>query len=227
MRPTLRLLTAALFGALAAPAALAEAARLLSAEEHGLWQAVGRVNQAGFNARSLCTGTLIAPDKVLTAAHCFDPERSDPVVFVAGWYRGETVAHRQVSEVRYPAAYRPVIHPTTWSIGFDWAVLTLETPIDEVAPIPFGPAKRRGDVHLVAYSAARPHALSTRGPCRTTGRAENVIFLDCPSLPGNSGGPVLQWIDGGWHVVGVVSAITAPAETAAVIPGDEISALTR
>jgi len=201
--------------------------RLLSSDEHAQWQAIGRVNQAGFNARSLCTGTLIAPDKVLTAAHCFDPGRSDPVVFVAGWYRGETVAHRQVSEVHYPEAYRPVIHPTTWSIGFDWAVLTLETPIDEVAPIPFGPAKRRGDVHLIAYSGARPHALSARGPCRAAGRADNVALLDCPSAPGNSGGPVLQWIDGGWHVVGVVSAVTTRAQTAAVVPGEDISPLTR
>ena len=66
---------------------------VLPAPDHAAWQAIGRVNAAGYRTREMCTGTLIAPDKVLTAAHCvagtdgFGP-RPEDFTFVAGWLRG-------------------------------------------------------------------------------------------------------------------------------------------
>jgi protease YdgD len=45
--------------------------RMLTAAEHVPWRAVGRVNiEVRSSARGMCTGTLIAEDLVLTAAHC-------------------------------------------------------------------------------------------------------------------------------------------------------------
>ena len=48
----------------------AEELAVLPAEEHANWQAVGRINSAGYRKRDMCSGVLIAPDQVLTAAHC-------------------------------------------------------------------------------------------------------------------------------------------------------------
>jgi hypothetical protein len=44
------------------------------------WQAVGRVNLSGFKSRSYCSGTLVAPDIVLTAAHCLFDQVNGPLI---------------------------------------------------------------------------------------------------------------------------------------------------
>ena len=76
--------------------------RMVTLEEAPAWRAVGRLNIAG---NRYCTATLIAPDLVITAAHCiFHPltrhkAHPEEIVFLAGFRQGDYAALRRAAAV--------------------------------------------------------------------------------------------------------------------------------
>jgi len=160
---------AALFAAIATTS-MAET-RVISLEEQPDWNAVGRVNKAGFNKSGSCTGTLVAPDMILTAAHCTpsgDPgARIVDYVFVAGWNRGEFAASATFAEVYLPEGhtYGPL---QIERIHTDIALVRLATPIPEdvVRPLPLSAL---GDTALafVGYRNDRLHAPQMSAPSQS------------------------------------------------------------
>jgi V8-like Glu-specific endopeptidase len=201
MRPIL------IFFALIAPAAVAQDLTVLPAQDHPAWQAVGRVNAAGYRTREMCTGTLVAPDVVLTAAHCVSGEDGlgplpEEFTFVAGWLRG--------SAADSVAGASIWVHPKAYAEGaldvrYDLALLTLERAAT-VAPMRLAEVPATPPFAIVAYSTRRPHMLSAAFTC--DGQTLSALLrLDCAVSHGNSGGPVLMRDGDGWAVTAVISAM--------------------
>jgi hypothetical protein len=99
------------------------------------YPSVGRIDVSGFGP--LCTGTLVAPDKVLTAAHCVDGVfgNSDNRVDIP--VNGTTF--KLGSDVGSPTVTMgaSAIEVNTWNNQdrFDMAVITLSSPITSVTPL--------------------------------------------------------------------------------------------
>jgi secreted trypsin-like serine protease len=171
-------------------------------------------------ARFMCTGTLIAPNLVLTAAHCLDQPRLQWAhvfrVFSGTDLRKEEDRPRPVTggEAHFDREFR-YSQP---ELGHDIGVLTLREPITDIKPIPYLRTPMSRDwigkkVRVVGYGT-NSGLLGTG----TQVKRSNMIKLNDFSdrfvevggffnnvCRGDSGGPVLMEIDGVETVVGVNS----------------------
>lgn len=174
-----------------------------------LWVSVGVVNARGRAGAASCSGTLIAPDLVLTAAHCAGAsggtERRRH--FVVGWTENGYLAQRVSVDTDVHPAY-PVARGNT-RFKFDVAVLQLDAPFPPglvTAPkISAPPEDPTTPFALLGYNRTGSDHLSGRFDCPNLPQdSADVLMIGCEVTSGNSGGPVLAQIDGEWQLVGVV-----------------------
>lgn len=199
----------------AGPSAADPLRRLNTANDSRGWDAVGRLD---LNGQGFCTGALIEPNLVLTAAHCLYDKRTgariapDTIEFRAGWRNGRAVAYRNVR--------RAVAHPDYVFSGeeqldqvpFDLALLELDTPIRLPSIQPYATAMNlaQGDeVSVVSYARDRSEVPSLQESCEVLERRTGVIVMSCDVDFGSSGAPVFS-LSG--DAPKVVSVVTAKAE---------------
>ena len=197
------------------------------------WSAVGKLfNSIG----GACTAAAIAPDRVLTAAHCLYAFRThrflqpESIHFLLGYARGDYRVHARVSGFVIGPGYDPA--DETRTAASDWAVLSLAEPL----PASLRPLALAGAVpapgtaiEIGGFAQDRAYLMTADRHCRLVGPSpgSGMLVHDCLIAHGDSGAPLLAARPDGtvevfavtvgfWKIGGRQVSIAAPV-TAAVL----------
>ncbi len=177
------------------------------------WNAVGRLELGG---HGFCTGALIEPDIVLTAAHClFHKESGAPldageIEFRAGLRNGRASAYRPVQRIVLHPDYDFSNRAGTARVQHDIALLKLTHPIRDGNIAPFATSadvpRLRDTLGVVSYAKDRADAPSLQRTCEVLDKRPGVLVTNCNVDFGASGAPMFSFHGGIPRIVSVVSA---------------------
>ncbi len=210
----------------------------------GPWESVGQINGASYRNITRCSGTLVAKNIAITAAHCLVDYRRIPVPthqihFLAGVPGKIEKQHSIAKCVHFHPGYalgdadNPGVAPSATGPVSDLAhdvaavVLAQDIPL-EPAPLAHN-LEARGDLDLVhaAFPLDHRYALTAHFNCPLKKVEDGPLWrTECDTHPASSGGPVFVDV-GGKLELGAVMVGAIPHQASFAVPVSDWADLVR
>ena len=180
----------------------------ISANAGGALEAAGRIDDT--QTGGSCSGVLIAPGIVATAAHCISAYANGADVAGVTFVATPPASPVRVIEAVVHPLYDPDSIRIEWKFRFDIGLVKLaETDVEsDIDPMPIGEDARPGEtlfrVSWRASDGARPRQRAC--PVLSVG-LEGLVTLGCKVVGGESGAPVLRRTESGdLELVAIISS---------------------
>ena len=211
------------------------------------WGAIGQINVTGYRHTSSCTGSLIATNLVITAAHCvMDPWSRKPfplhqIHFLAGVRGSSWLGHSTAKCLHFPPGYEyvgpsrilpslPLQDVPRRAFLRDMVLIVLKDDLNNITPLELDRAEVQGsDISLVhaSYPADRRYVLTGHFGCHLLARDQDLWFTDCDTHAASSGGPVFIQRKNDLKLAAVMVGIVRNSSSVAVSVTDWIDVVAK